>query len=304
VVTPTNRRTGFTLIELLVVIALIATLAALSAGAFMRVRAGQMKSASEATLNKLGSALENRLSAIRESVNEDAKKNQGQWPNAMAAANQNPDVAKSLLMYAKVKNELPMTFAEAKSTTIVSTLSGTITLPPRANFSVLPVSTATTPEESGACFYLAVLTNAGGGAMTDGEGLQQQSIDFTGSGWSARVFKDAWGTPIAFVRHAYTAELNASPYVRSGSVRDPFDPGLKLSAATLPAATWTQIRGTPPAFINGNVPAAYIYGNPSNHVSTLISAGPNKLWEADVFGGTDNDNLFSYRLRRQDAKGD
>ena len=71
------HRAGFTLIELLVVIALIATLAALSAGAFFRVRAGQLKSASEATLVKLNTALDNRWKAIQESVNEDARKNQG-----------------------------------------------------------------------------------------------------------------------------------------------------------------------------------------------------------------------------------
>ena len=312
-VTPTNRRTGFTLIELLVVIALIATLAALSAGAFFRVRAAQTKSASEATLNKLGSALDNRWKAIIESVNEDAKKNQGQWPFALLAANGNPDVAKSLLIYAKIKNELPMTFAEAKTATIVSTPTGTITLQPRANFSVLPNSTTNSPEESGACFYIAILTSAGGGAMTDGEGLQQQSTDYTGTGWSgsARVFKDSWGTPIAFVRQAYTPELNSPPYARSGNLpRDPFDPGSKLNAANFPSATWTQIRGTPPAFINANVPMVYTYNTAANatlapnFVPTVVSAGPNKLWEADLFAGPDNDNLLGYRLRRQDAKGD
>ena len=316
VISHKRPRGGFTLIEILVVLALIATLLALTAGAFFRVRAGQIKAASEATLQKLNTALDNRMKTIQESVNEDARKNQGQWPFALAAANGDPDVAKSLLMYAKVKNELPMTFAEAKAPTIVITSTGTITLPARANFSVLPNSTANSPEESGACFYIAVLTSGGGGAMTDQDGLQQQSSDFTGASWniSARVFKDAWGTPIAFVRHAYTAELNASPFLRGGNRgRDSFDPASKFNVTTLPPATWTQIRGTPPAFINVNVPPAYNYNTPAdftrapNHVSTLISAGPDKLFTTgtyDAFAGTNNDNLLSYRLRREGAKGD
>ena len=304
VISHNGRRAGFTLIELLVVIALISTLMALGAGAFFRVRAGQIKSASEATLRKLNTALDNRLKAIRESVNEDAQKNQGQWPNALATANGNPDVAKSLLMYAKIKNELPMTFAEAKAPTMV----GSILLPPRANFSVLPNSTANSPEESGACFYIAVLSSGGGGAMTDGDGLQQQSSDFTGANWSgsARVFKDAWGTPIAFVRTAYTPELNSPPFVRNAAaaVKDPFDPAGKLGPVMVAnPGYWTSLNANRPTFVTAPSP----YNGSLNVVSTLISAGPDKLFTTgtyDAFAGTDNDNLLSYRLRREGAKGD
>ena len=296
-----DRRAGFTLIELLVVIALMATLIGLGLAGFMRVRNGQMKSSTEATLVKLNTALDNRWKAIQESVNEDAQKNQGQWPNALATANGNPDVAKSLLMYAKVKNQLPETFAEAKTNTVV----GSIVLPARANFTAaLGTLTGTgTPEESAICFYLAVMTSGGGGAMTDGDGLNQQVIDSPGFP-GQKVFKDNWGQPIAFVRLAYTPELRAVPFIRAGQEKDPFDPAGKLPAVmTMNPILWKQILPNPPTFVATPAP----YPGAVNHVATLISAGPDKQFTSPtygVFGGTDNDNLLSYRLRREGAKGD
>jgi len=302
VATASTRRAGFTLIELLVVIALIATLAALSAGAFTQVRKTQMKRATDATLNKLHSALDNRMKAIGESVEADKQNNQGQWKAALQAANDNPEVAKSLLLYAKVKNELPMTFAEAKTATTITTAYGSFTLPARANFSTLPNSASPSPEESAACFYVAVRTSAGGGAMTDGDGLEQQSSEFTGNGWIARVFKDSYGMPIAFVRQAYTAELNSPPYVRSGQpVRDPFDPGSK--AGTFLSQNWNTLKRNVPAF--ANYPANYTPN--TNFVPTLVSAGPDKNYTSatyDLFGGSNNDNQISYRVRREGTSGD
>ena len=305
----TNRRTGFTLIELLVVIALIATLAALSAGAFFRVRAAQTKSASEATLNKLGSALENRLSAIREKVNEEARTNSDNYKFALSDAGGNPDVAKSLLLYAKVKNELPMSFDEAKNNTVV----GSITLQRRENFRPLyTLASPNTPEESAICFYLAVTTNAGGGAMLDGEGLPIQTSGLANLP-GLKFFKDSWGTPIAFVRQAYPDEVNGGVYVRSGQVRDPFDPSNKLTTSGLMTSRWPVYMANFPTWAVPSFSAPTMsnvkttYPGARNFVPTLISAGPDKQFvtpTADVFGGTDNDNLLGYRLRRQDAKGD
>ena len=303
--THTNRRTGFTLIELLVVIALIATLAAITAGAFMRVRAGQTKAASEATLQKLGSALENRRTAIIQSVKEDAEKNQGQWPNALAMANGNPELAKSLLLYAKMKNELPMSFAEAKAPTVLKFNAADtifIVLPARASFGALPVSAASSEEQSAICFYLAVSTSAGGGAMLDSEGLQFQTTDsaaFPGF----KVFKDAWGSPIAFVRQVYTPEVNVAPYIKAGQLKDPFDPGSKLSAVMTPYL-WQCMTINMPAV--AGVPATYP-APVQNFVATLVSAGPDKVFTTgtyNLFGGVNNDNLLSDRLRRDGAKGD
>ncbi len=293
-----TRRAGFTLIELLVVIALIATLAALSAGAFTQVRKTQMKKATDASLNKLHSALDNRWKAIEESVNEDARKNQGQWQNALATAGGDVDIAKSLLLYAKVKNQLPMSFNEARSPTTV----GSITFAPRANFAALPAGTGTY-EESAICFYLAIRTSGGGGAMTDGEGLEQQSSESTAPA-GFRLFKDTYGMPIAFVRHAYSSpELDQAPYVRAGAAnKDPFDPtpnGKLATFMTAYPAIWGNIILNAPAFamIPGIYPA-------KNNLPTLISAGPNKSYEANIFGGSNNDNQISYRVRREGTSGD
>ncbi len=300
------HRVGFTLIELLVVITLIGVLAALSAGAFMRVRASQIKAASEATLVKLNTALDNRWKAIQESVNEDQKKNQGQWPNALLAAGGNPDVAKSLLMYAKVKNELPMTFAEAKAPTILTVNPGSgpvsIILASKQVFSTLPISAANFQEQSAICFYLAVTTSAGGGAMLDSDGLNQQTADapnFPGF----KVYKDAWDMPIAFVRHAYATELDDKPFVRNiaAANKDPFDPAGKLPAVmAVNPMLWKQITNNAPT--GYTIPSPYVSNR--NHVPTLVSAGPNKSYEPDLFAGTDNDNLLSYRLRREGNRGD
>ncbi len=310
------HRAGFTLIELLVVIALIATLAALSAGAFFRVRAGQMKSASEATLVKLNTALDNRWKAIQESVGEDKNKNTIPFQQALRDAGGNPDVARSLLMYAKVKNELPMSFAEARGTLVAAppdglppnryyTVVGSIHIGARTNFSVLPASAANYEEQSAICFYLAVTSSGGGGAMTDGDGLQQQTADapsFPG----LKLFKDAWGLPIVFVRHAYTPEVDQPPFVRNAAAtnKDPFDPAGKLPAfMTAYPVVWSNIMAyTANTPGSANIPATY-QGN-RNFVPTLVSFGPNKQPEGNLFGGTDNDNLLSYRLRREGNRGD
>ena len=301
--TSRTRRAGFTLLELLVVITLIATLAALSAGAFTQIRRTQTKKATDATLNKLGSALDNRWKAIKESVETDAKNNQGQWQNALATAGGDIDIAKALLFYAKVKNQLPMSFNEARSPTTV----GLINYPVRANFAALPAGTGT-PEESSICFYLAIRTSGGGGAMTDGEGLEQQSTEsdnFAGF----RLFRDSYGKPIAFVRHAYSSpELDQPPYVRAGAVnKDPFDPspnGKLATFFTTYPGVWSNIIQNAPPF--AMIPASYPTTPTRNHVPTLISAGPNKSYETNMFSaaGTDNDNQFSFRTRREGNSGD
>ena len=147
--------------------------------------------------------------------------------------------------------------------------------------------------------------------MLDGDGLQQQSTDVNFSGASFRVFKDAWDMPIAFVRQAYPDEINGSPYVRNLQNRDPFDPANKLTGSGLMTARWTPYMFNYPTWAVPTPASAptlinlkTIYPGVRNFVPTLISAGPNKVWEADLFGGADNDNLLSYRLRREGNRGD
>ena len=118
-----HRRPGFTLIELLVVISIMAVLMALTAGTFFRVRTGQMNRASIATINKVQGALDNRVKAIRDTAKDEIRKQSTPAAKAaLADAAGDNDIALTLLVYAKMKNELPMTFAEAKAPTTVGTI--------------------------------------------------------------------------------------------------------------------------------------------------------------------------------------
>jgi len=39
-----------------------------------------------------------------------------------------------------------------------------------------------------------------------------------------------------------------------------------------------------------------------NHTPTVLSAGPNAKWDADLFG-SGTDNLLGFRLRREGTQG-
>lgn len=295
---------GFTLIELLVVISIVALLAAISAGTFFRVRAGQQKSASEATVNKIQSALNNRKDAILASCKNDIVNKTALGQQALLATNDNPELAQTLLIYAKMKNELPMSFAEATTDTVFNCPNGIILrLPRRANFSVLPAG-GNEYEQSAICLYLALSTSAGGGAVTDGAGFEQQIMDApTITGF--KVYKDTWGTPIAFARQAYTPETDGAPFVK-GVARDPFDqsPGGLFKNYVPPAAPgsslWADIIKNRPAFAQPMM----VYPGSRNHEIIVIAAGADKNFGTNPFAPGDNDNLLSSRLRREGAKGD
>ena len=319
--TPAARRPAFTLIELLVVISIIAVLAAITTGVFGRVRLSQTKSATDATLAKLNSLIERRVKAIHDQVADDVKNNTSLYALVEAdvlASGGNKDLAKAVWTHAKMKNELPMSFAEAKAPTPVF---GVRTIPVKAVFAALPVGVAGgTPEESAVCLYLAVTANAGGGTAAETDGLQQQIGDAGLGGF--KCFKDAWGTPIAFVRTAYNGEVAGKPFFvptpTNPNPFDPFDPRGKLPGMTGLAGWWTAVRA--PVTWAG-VPTTYPPAAPANlnHTWTAISAGPDKQWwgprgtpgaATDIYGltvpdtDTAKDNQLSYRLRREGARGD
>src|SRR5204862_6566424 len=78
-----------------------------------------------------------------------------------------------------------------------------------------------------------------------------------------KVFKDLWGTPIAFVRFARPTEVQSGPYTKGGANLDPLDPLGKLR--TSPWATST----------NGQTAAALVLGTTSfpnqNFVPSAVS---------------------------------
>jgi len=119
---------------------------------------------------------------------------------------------------------------------------------------------------------------------------------------SCQTFGDAWGTPLAFVRNCYAAEVQGQPYVKAAA-SDPYDPSPSHKAAT--KITWAQIR--PPSSLTWSggswtSPDAYQTTANANHVPTVLSAGPNAKWDADLFG-SGTDNLLGFRLRREGTQG-
>jgi prepilin-type N-terminal cleavage/methylation domain-containing protein len=305
-------RAAFTLIELLVVISIITVITAITVGVFFRVRGNSQVSATDVTLSKVNTKLDQRVSAINAQVADDVKKNHPMYRQVLDAVG-NPDLAKALWTYAKMKNELPMSFNEARTPTPVF---GSVVLPPKAVFAALPAGAAGgTPEESAACLYLAVTANAGGGTVTETDGLDQQ-IGNSGLG-GFKCFKDAWGKPIAFVRTVYNSEVNGPPIVPAGRTAfDPFDPRGKLPTLGGGLAGWWNALKPPVDWVA--VPASYPVG--ANHVTTAISAGVNGQWwgplgtpgaATDIYGlpplpdsDAAKDNQLSYRLRREGARGD
>ena len=66
-----NRRAAFTLIELLIVMGIIAVLASISIGAVFSLRESQIKNATETTVQKLASALDQQMKAAMDQIFEE-----------------------------------------------------------------------------------------------------------------------------------------------------------------------------------------------------------------------------------------
>ena len=318
--TATTRRRGVSLIELLVVVALIGLLSALSAGAVIRLRAAQDQNNAEGTLSKVHSNLQSRWSAVLDQAKKDV-------PQALVdgLAEGDKDRAIAIWSYAKLQNEFPQNFVEA--TRNINFGVGAI-LTPRKVFETIatnPANASLTPEEQSAVLICAALSSTGtsGNAMGT-DGIQNQMSPIGTGNVGPNCFKDSWGNPIVFVRHAgenpRNAEIDSEPFLRAVTVKNaslatppvitdfvvhnPLDPTGKLVNRT--GNTWT--------FPNKKTTLGQLgykgftqFPN-FNFVPTLISAGKNKkLGTATtmIAGGDDdaNDNILSFRLRREGDRG-
>ena len=315
--TAAARRRGFTLVELLVVIALIVVLAALTAGAVFRVQASEKNRATEATLSKIETGINRKRTAVLDDAADDYRLDKIP-PALVAFAGNDKDRARVLWTYMKLKNEFPTTVLEAKTPV---TIPGAASIPARTVFAQLPNVPLPTNDEqaarqSAACLYLSLTAAAVRGEVMSLDGLNQQVADLPldpanpGAG-TARMFVDAWGGPIAFLRMASPEEVQYPPYVRGGVAnKDPCDPQGKLVLGTGGWGTaqltlfWTSV--TSNMYGAGTVfPATYPTPPAQpvrNWVMTTISAGPD-----GTFGGSfvpDSDELVGYRIRREGARGD
>lgn len=255
-------RRGVTLVEILVVMALIAVLAAIAAAALFRVRAAQSVSASNATIQKLNTAIDRKWRAVVDDAAKDAR--DGRIPSFILdfAANDR-DRAQTIWTYLKLKNEFPTTFAEARANV---TLNNQVVLPAKqAIVKQLPTAdTGWTPEQqSAACLYLVLTTSGTRGETFDLDGMNQQITELASTPVSIPLsaFADTWGNPIVFVRMAYSQELNNAPYARDGAARnvlladgmtrvsivprDPLDPQAKLpTTINMNGSVWDAQRLT------------------------------------------------------------
>jgi prepilin-type N-terminal cleavage/methylation domain-containing protein len=206
---PAARRRGYTISELLVVISLLGVLAALVAAAALRARNLGPKMATEATLKKLDAGLLGQWRAVIDSAREECRQGtqaslQGNAPaNLLRAAGGDPDAARQLWVALRLKQEFPTTYREATAATTYTGNGATVTLPAKPAYARALSGPAPGPEESSACLF-AALAPARRGTVFRAE-------DVLGAGGIRTLndrpcFVDAWGAPLAFVRHDDTLD--------------------------------------------------------------------------------------------------
>jgi prepilin-type N-terminal cleavage/methylation domain-containing protein len=299
---PRTRRSAFTLVELLVVVTIIAILVALTAAAVFGVRRGMQKTNAESTLQKIDQKLLQKMKQMDDQITQDLKKGGTDNPEVVAILNDcggNKDMAKAVMLFARTRRDMPMTVPEA---TTNFTVGGHLY---RASPAFTGMTGGATIEDSAACLYAII-------APMGLDGLENQ-VGTTSDG--RKCFTDGMGQPVGFVRLGYGG--NANEITNKGQL-DPFYPNKTgagayrnlandYNAVTLPGRgtapndfqnrVWLSVR---PNVTWVTVPSPY--PGAQYHTAFCFSAGLNEEFlDPNIYDG---DNLFSYRLRKEGARGD
>jgi prepilin-type N-terminal cleavage/methylation domain-containing protein len=327
----TQQRRGFSLTEVLVVVGILALIAAIAAGAYFAVAGGQKQDAAKATMSKIDNQLLRKMKMIRDRIKDDIRdKRAGSGIPELKNAGFSSEAAEAIMLYLRMKNELPMTFQEATTATSITLMPInpgppiTITLPSKAEFKTLTGAPAL-HLQSAACLFAALGT-------VGGEGTEQQVGEIEPGSYKCYVSNTK---PVIFNRLAYAGdqnELNMAPYAKS----PPYDP---FFPKKLPNGTYQNL-ATELGVVNANafwetvtpVNAAFAVGNANRYVPLVYwgiprpvgAAAPgNTGYPAGTFHtacaiswgqeGQDvtapsslygNGNIVSYRLREEGARGD
>jgi type II secretory pathway pseudopilin PulG len=314
-----HRRTAFTIVELLVVISIIVILSALSLSAVFGLRESQIKNVTETTVNKLASALDQQWKATMDQIYEETP---ATWAVNLSTngTTRSPDLRRARALYIKgrLRQEFPVNFTEATATIIFASGAGSI--PPKPTYQqALAGVTSDPPWSSSAMLYMILSQGRRGMAaaspdnLVDASAIQSQTVN----GKTFQYFVDAWGNPVRFFAFPTgNDEINVDPYVKplvanpyaSHDDQDPED--------TLMSPAWF------PTFRNDFRLKIHDLPAPSNPpaqpmaarhlIPVVASAGKDGLWGIDLRtmaiiaaqANDQQDNIYSYRLRRSGGRGD
>jgi prepilin-type N-terminal cleavage/methylation domain-containing protein len=322
-------RAGFTLIELLVVISILALLAALVAAGISKVKEAQQGRTTDQTLTKLQLALDKQWKAICDQCRDDRRNKADAYTSLLSFCDNDAERAEALWMYINLRRDLPQTYSEARGDLcpnvaqrngtapfaspdnrrgtwlwypMVSTTAAVYVAPPRSTYNSVPATDVGTVDQMSAVLLYLILTERGtrGSNFSADDAMQGAQVAInvgSPTGPQYQVFKDAFGSPISFVRYFQHPELNQPPYVRANLViTDALDPvgrlGLWVNNPKMKAAE--QAAGT---LFNGK-----------NRLATVYSLGANQTADRDGLGALnplgESDDHFGYRIVRQGNKGD
>jgi prepilin-type N-terminal cleavage/methylation domain-containing protein len=317
-------RAGFTLVELLVVMAIIATLAALTVSATMRVITVQDEATTKTLIQKVHSTLQKHWEAVIDKASKEpfpkALKdprtgmpmyadfaNEVLFPLATANLSQPPtvtDVQRARVIYIKMrlKQEFPMSYAEAVAPSPLPALPSYV--------ASLPIGAKgiNAWTECSGCLLLA-LSQARSGVVFNADDLGPNAlIDLDNIGLKQIV--DSWGKPIIFCRwptgNTDVNNMNPGQTLQQQMFRDPQDPAGLLLDATWWAARHGAFQNSLHSLTNGANKYEYYM------IPVVASAGAAKRAGSvtDPYGfgldpvtmtpdgsGFDLDNIYSYNLR-------